>query len=171
MKFHILRTDYDIGQIYSYGIVEHKPFVSGTKVHLDRLLHIRNFWQRHLTNPDEDTYYKAFQKLAGGQRPKAWDRPLSEGGGLKSSWLGFYCKREPNPLMAWHIKMLFSTDRFANINDKKACIHPYPKALKYLETRQTCADLDGHWTETNPLVRFQSLHFLLSHAMRHTRDM
>lgn len=41
-----------------------------------------------------------------------------------------------------------------NINhtNTEACIHPFPKSLSSLEERQTCADLDTHWTVPYLLV-------------------
>lgn len=34
-----------------------------------------------------------------------------------------------------------------------ACMHPLPPDLYSLQNRQTCADLDSHWTHVIPLVR------------------
>lgn len=56
MSYRCLRTDYDIGSVYSYGSTSNEPLVSITKLDLEKILHIRNFWQRHLTNPDEATF-------------------------------------------------------------------------------------------------------------------
>ncbi|KAI9924026.1 hypothetical protein ASPWEDRAFT_23360 [Aspergillus wentii DTO 134E9] len=39
----------------------------------------------------------------------------------------------------------------AEKSTKLTCIHPYPGTLSCLETRQTCADLDSHWTQVEPM--------------------
>lgn len=85
------RSDYDIRKVYSYKLPTREPLVSIHNLELEKILHVRNFWQRHLINPHEDTFYSSFRDLPASQRPKAWHCPLGEGKELKSLWLGYYC--------------------------------------------------------------------------------
>lgn len=109
------------------------------KLELDMhtLLHIRNFWHRHLIDSTkgfsdaksrwmgEDTYSKMANKLLQmGITPKKWDKPL---------------KSEPSPVASeWH--------------GHYSCIHPWPKTVRDLEERQTCAE---DWNSVDPLVSEQ----------------
>ncbi|RAL05699.1 MFS myo-inositol transporter [Aspergillus ibericus CBS 121593] len=122
MSVHCLRTDYDIGAVYTYGVESGIPVVHSNKLNLEKILHIRNFWIRHLLNPAEATFCASYSSLPFYHRPRPWGEaaPLE----ASSPWLGYY-----------------------------SCIHPYPGLLKDLENRQTCADLDTHWTQ----VGFMSL--------------
>ncbi|GAE00271.1 hypothetical protein ACLA_045390, partial [Paecilomyces variotii No. 5] len=123
LSYRCLRTDYDIASVYSYGRAPENPFVSIENLDLRKLLHIRNFWQRHLVNPDEGSFYKSFASLREEQRPHPWKQPIERGNRHGSSWLGYY-----------------------------SCIHPRPPDLSALQDRQTCADLDSHWTSILPLT-------------------
>lgn len=91
MNHSALRTDYDIAAVYKYGLPSSQIFAPG-KVYLEPLLHIRNFWKRHLTNPDEATFYHSFKGLPPGRRPKAYSPGLSTNSDLGTHWLGYYCK-------------------------------------------------------------------------------
>ena len=110
------------------------------------LLHIRNFWQRHLIrdsvhedNAREHTYTDMMQSIVQAQSicgksrdmdkirmlPSQWDEQLEDrsiysGHGIKSQWLGHY-----------------------------TCVHPWPKNEAGLKEAQTCAE---KWTEADPLV-------------------
>lgn len=95
MGYRALRTDYDMAVVYKYGLPTSQIFVPG-KVYLRSLLHIRNFWKRHLTNPDEATFYHTFKKLSPGRRPQAWAPDLSTNTDLGTHWLGYYCKTSPS---------------------------------------------------------------------------
>ncbi|PYI10375.1 MFS myo-inositol transporter [Aspergillus sclerotiicarbonarius CBS 121057] len=122
MSVRCLRTDYDIGAVYTYGVEIGRSVVHSNKLDLEKILHIRNFWLRHLLNPAEATFCASYSILPSYHRPRPWGEaaPLE----ANSPWLGYY-----------------------------SCIHPYPGSLKDLENRQTCADLDTHWTQ----VGFMSL--------------
>ncbi|GIK03759.1 hypothetical protein Aspvir_007833 [Aspergillus viridinutans] len=120
MAFYCLRNDYDIGVVYSFQVDISEPLVSVDKLDLEKILHIRNFWLRHLLNPNEATFYSSYTSLC--QRPKA-TRPLADSKSCVSThWLGYY-----------------------------SCIHPYPDSLSRLEHRQTCADLETHWPQVDPM--------------------
>ncbi|KEF63169.1 uncharacterized protein A1O9_01145, partial [Exophiala aquamarina CBS 119918] len=103
------------------------------EVDMHTLLHIRNFWHRHLIDSTkalaksncrwtgEDTYSKMANKLLQvGITPKKWDKPL---------------RSEPSPVATeWH--------------GHYSCIHPWPKNVRDLEERQTCAE---DWSFVDPL--------------------
>ncbi|PYH97556.1 MFS myo-inositol transporter [Aspergillus ellipticus CBS 707.79] len=110
MSVRCLRKDYDIGVVYSYGADVSNPIGTQESLDLERILHICNFWLRHLLNPDEATFYSSFSNLTLCHRPNLW-----------------------------------ANNSFMYL---AACIHPYPKSLGSLEDRQTCADLDTHWTQS-----------------------
>lgn len=100
------------------------------------LLHVRNFWHRHFIDDTrgfsqqpnarwigEDTYAKMVKSLSGmGITPKKWDMPLNSEGGfpISSEWYGHY-----------------------------SCLHPWPKTLRDMEERQTCAE---DWSSVDPMV-------------------
>ena len=111
------------------------------------LLHIRNFWQRHLiseTMRDDDaasehTYTAMMDFIVTAQSirgknadklrmlPSQWDEQLqdcsiSSGNQLRPQWLGHY-----------------------------TCVHPWPKNEAGLKEAQTCAE---KWTEADPLVSY-----------------
>ncbi|KAJ9198493.1 hypothetical protein DTO021D3_5164 [Paecilomyces variotii] len=130
LSYRCLRTDYDIASVYSYGSAPENVFISIEELDLRKLLHIRNFWQRHLVNPDEGTFHKSFASLCEEKRPQPWTECIHHNITLGSSWLGYY-----------------------------SCIHPRPPDLNSLQDRQTCADLDTHWTDILPL----HLHLHLIH--------
>lgn len=90
MGYGALRTDYDMAIVYKYGLPRSQIFAPG-KVHLESLLHIRNFWKRHITNPDEATFYHTFKDLSPLRRPQAWSPNLSKNPDLGTQWLGYYC--------------------------------------------------------------------------------
>ncbi|PKX93200.1 uncharacterized protein P174DRAFT_391941 [Aspergillus novofumigatus IBT 16806] len=90
MAFYCLRNDYDIGTVYSFQVDVGEPLVNIEKLDLEKILHIRNFWLRHLLNPNEATFYSSYTSL--GQRPKA-TRPR---GDSKSPSLRI--KLDPDPL-------------------------------------------------------------------------
>jgi hypothetical protein len=98
------------------------------------LLHIRNFWHRHFIDDTrgfsqptsrwigEDTYTKMVKSLTTmGIIPKKWEIPLnSEHFPIPSEWYGHY-----------------------------SCLHPWPKTVRDMEERQTCAE---DWTSVDPMV-------------------
>jgi hypothetical protein len=67
-------------------------------VRLEQILHIRNFWKRHLTNADEDTFYRSYQTLTADYRPKGWIANLKEKASLSAYWLGYYCMVFPSSI-------------------------------------------------------------------------
>ncbi|KAK2788938.1 hypothetical protein FQN52_006471 [Onygenales sp. PD_12] len=61
LEFRSLRTDYDLAVVY--GFAAPPPLISDGDIDLFQLLHIRNFWKRHLTNPGEDTFYAVYSNI------------------------------------------------------------------------------------------------------------
>jgi hypothetical protein len=90
LAFRALRTDYDVAVVYGYGSTA-IPIVSQDEVKLEQILHIRNFWKRHLTNTDEDTFYSSYQALTADYRPKGWTANLKDKASLSVCWVGYYC--------------------------------------------------------------------------------
>ncbi|QRD86105.1 sugar and other transporter-domain-containing protein [Aspergillus flavus] len=70
MSVRCLRTDYDIADVYSYQTEITRPFIDIKKLELPTILHIRNFWVRHLLSPNEATYCTSYAKLPVDQRPR-----------------------------------------------------------------------------------------------------
>ena len=101
LAFRSLRTDYDIAVVYGYGSTA-MPIVSQDEVQLGQILHIRNFWKRHLTNTDEDTFYNSYRTLGADQRPKGWTTNLKAKTRLGACWLGYYCMF----ISCWHFALL-----------------------------------------------------------------
>ncbi|KAL2427001.1 hypothetical protein ABEF95_006400 [Exophiala dermatitidis] len=99
------------------------------------LLHIRNFWHRHLIESGgqasltqvqmglfgENTYAKMANGLSrAGITPKAWDKQLQDGlPDIATKWYGHW-----------------------------SCLHPWPKKKQALEEMQTCAE---DWETADPL--------------------
>ncbi|OJJ49623.1 hypothetical protein ASPZODRAFT_163714 [Penicilliopsis zonata CBS 506.65] len=115
MSIGCLRTDYDLDIIYSFH-GQRAEFIQNGKVNLQILMHIRNFWHRHVLNHDENTFFYLFINLKEDRLPgllkslELKDLPLSP------YWLGF-----------------------------TSCLHPLPDGLEEdEEERQTCADLEDH---------------------------
>lgn len=92
MSIRCRRTDYDIGKVYSYQTNITEPLVDITKVDLESILHIRNFWLRHLMNPDEATFYNCFTSLPEWHRPKGRRGFPGKGLEISEHWLGFDCQ-------------------------------------------------------------------------------
>lgn len=93
MRIRCLRTDYDIAAVYAYQADIAEPLVSSiAKLDLHKVLHIRNFWLRHLMNPDEATFHSSFSKLPEYHRPKGRKSFLEDGSGLSTHWLGYECQ-------------------------------------------------------------------------------
>ncbi|KAK2802951.1 hypothetical protein FQN50_007196 [Emmonsiellopsis sp. PD_5] len=113
LEFRSLRTDYDLSVVY--GFAAPPPLISDGDIDLFQLLHIRNFWKRHLTSPGEDTFYAVYSNILERQRPKACWGGNCDNGHIEPFWLGFY-----------------------------SCIHPLPRTLSELQERQTCGDLSTH---------------------------
>ena len=109
---------------------------------LHALLHIRNFWRRHLTENDnngngENTYWNMAQSLVKlAKAPDKWDQALHEPLVLRTTWVGHY-----------------------------SCVYNWPKKLEGLEEIQSCAQ-DWNNTSIDPLVSanfaYQSYHTPLS---------
>ncbi|KAG5304005.1 hypothetical protein I7I50_10951 [Histoplasma capsulatum G186AR] len=127
LSFRSLRTDYDLRIVYACDSSITAPPITasddGESIDLYQVLHIRNFWKRHLTNPDEDTFYRTYHNLPEILRPKTWEEGLGNRESLGICWLGYY-----------------------------SCIHPLPTTFEDLQERQTCADLASHWDSTCALV-------------------
>ncbi|PLB34012.1 putative MFS myo-inositol transporter [Aspergillus candidus] len=65
-----LRTDYDIGAVYSYDVDTPRTLVDSKEIDFVKLLHIRNFWLRHLLNTDEATYSDSYRMFPEPRRPR-----------------------------------------------------------------------------------------------------
>ncbi|KAH8693129.1 hypothetical protein BGW36DRAFT_464317 [Talaromyces proteolyticus] len=89
------RSDYNIDHVYSYGKQFRVPIVVNSSVDLQTLLHIRNFWQRHLTSTREDTFLNSYRTLI--ERPDTWTSPFKPNDEFKASWLGYYSCIHPYP--------------------------------------------------------------------------
>ncbi|KAJ5610033.1 hypothetical protein N7510_006752 [Penicillium lagena] len=77
--------------MYACGDEVKIPLIQPDAPNLTNLLHMRNFWQRHLRNHCECTFFETFAKLPDHLRPSA--RVFSdEEFSLGTSWLGYYCK-------------------------------------------------------------------------------
>ncbi|EEH08684.1 conserved hypothetical protein [Histoplasma capsulatum G186AR] len=80
LSFRSLRTDYDLRIVYACDSSITAPPITasddGESIDLYQVLHIRNFWKRHLTNPDEDTFYRTYHNLPEILRPKTWEEGL-----------------------------------------------------------------------------------------------
>ena len=87
-----LRTDYNIGAVYAYGSELNGPFVEHEELDLEPFLHMRNFWQRHLLNMHEETFFESFSQLPMDLKPKLLRRHDVNSTGLSDSWIGYYCK-------------------------------------------------------------------------------
>ncbi|KAI9367962.1 hypothetical protein BJX61DRAFT_546993 [Aspergillus egyptiacus] len=124
MSIRCLRTDYDIGAVYNCPGTEKVLFHEGFSVSVETALDIRNFWLRHLLNPDEATFYSSYMSLPGYHRPGPPERSTyKKPPRISSSWLGF-----------------------------ESCICPLPATIPDLELRQTCADLNGHMVEVEHIT-------------------
>ncbi|KAJ5281381.1 hypothetical protein N7478_006753 [Penicillium angulare] len=113
------RDDYNIQIVYSVPEpISGKPFIDHDIPYLAILLDFRNFWQRHLLNSTEGTFYESFSRLSKDLKPKARKTDGSHPMDLSKSWIGYY-----------------------------SCIHPTPSDIAELARRQSCADLDSHWDQ------------------------
>ncbi|OAX77430.1 hypothetical protein ACJ72_08271, partial [Emergomyces africanus] len=94
LSFRSLRTDYDLKVVYICDST--RPFRRITasddeeEIDLYQLLHIRNFWKRHLTNPDEDTFYRSYRNMPEILRPKGWEEGFGNKTSFGNRWLGYY---------------------------------------------------------------------------------
>lgn len=91
MPVRCLRTDYGIADVYSYQIEFTRPLIHLKKLELPTILHIRNFWVRHLLSPNVATYCTSYAKLTVDQRPKVWST-IKENVELGANWVGYWCK-------------------------------------------------------------------------------
>jgi hypothetical protein len=78
---------YSIAQVY-----DRRHVVSNGVVDLLHLLHIRDFWRRHLTSQTECTYHESYQQLGADLRPRAWTKKLGGSAPLGNLWLGYHCE-------------------------------------------------------------------------------
>lgn len=64
-----------------------------TRVNINVLLHIANFFKYHMTQQQEATLFVPFQDLEENEKPKVWCNQLGQGlQKLGKSWKGSYCK-------------------------------------------------------------------------------
>ncbi|KAL3456806.1 hypothetical protein BJX64DRAFT_31760 [Aspergillus heterothallicus] len=121
-----LRADYDIGMVYPYFKLESQLFAFDYAVLPVGALHIRNFWVRHLVNPDEATFYTSYMSLPEHHRPSAPKRlTCCCKPELPTTWLGY-----------------------------ESCICPPPARTPDLSDRQTCADLSDHMLEVEHMTLY-----------------
>ncbi|KAJ5179675.1 hypothetical protein N7492_002885 [Penicillium capsulatum] len=114
-----LRFEYDIAAVYSYDADISGPFIDHDALDLSSLLHMRNFWQRHILDAHEGTFYFSFAQLRRDLKPILNSHPeIEDLRGFQTTWMGYY-----------------------------SCIHPLPRTSEQLQNRQTCADLDSHWDQ------------------------
>lgn len=95
------------------------------KLDMNTLLHLRNFWHRHLTEAramgGEETFVNTAAELAEVDIvPRAWTRPLQEPSKLQTKWYGHY-----------------------------SCIYPWPRFRRQLEDKESEAEV---WDTVDPLV-------------------
>lgn len=95
------------------------------KLNMNTLLHIRNFWHRHLTEAramgGEETFVNTAAELAEvGIVPRAWNCPLQEPTPLQTQWYGLY-----------------------------SCLYPWPRCRRQLEDKESEAEV---WDSVDPLV-------------------
>ncbi|KAJ6024440.1 hypothetical protein N7540_005237 [Penicillium herquei] len=118
------REDYDIDKVYSYTKEPNGPLIEGNSLDLCMLLDMRSFWQRHMFNSTEKSFYGSFSRLAESLKPQFRKTDGSNPMSLSTSWLGYY-----------------------------SCVHPLPETLHDLrERRQTCADLSTHWEKVEMMT-------------------
>lgn len=96
MHVRCLRTDYDIGAVYALPEAENELIDVKFELSMDVAIDIRNFWLRHLLNPDEGTFHTAYMSLPKYHRP-APPSPMGrtlydEKRKLPLSWLGYECQ-------------------------------------------------------------------------------
>ena len=148
------RYNYDIGQVYNFNkpfalvatrlpdtsskdaerqkkkrmstsIDPHAPaFATRYYVDVHSVLHIRNFWQRHLNDDSNDPGSKTYSEMAEniaikGLTPQQWNQPLYMRSEFSLNWLGHYI-----------------------------CVHPWPKTRQELDERQTGAEA---WDNLRPM--------------------
>lgn len=64
-----------------------------TRVNINFLLHITNFFKYHMTQPQEASLFLPFQDLEDNEKPKVWQSKLEQGiQKLGKSWKGSYGK-------------------------------------------------------------------------------
>ena len=101
---------------------------------LYNLLHIRNFWNRHFTSRDENTYYEMACKLERlGRGPKSWGerlRPDEDKTNISERWIGNY-----------------------------SCMHDFREVKNLAENMQSCAE---DWHPVDPIVSTLSIHCRLA---------
>lgn len=127
------RENYDLTIVYLYDTtlktlyqphispldgVEHQP--RSKSLDLDALLHIRNFWQGHLSSAATSMYdvgavptygEMARMLMERNHAPKQWDNPLQKATKVSPKWFGHY-----------------------------SCTHPNPRKIIDIEEHQTCAE-------------------------------
>ncbi|KAK5075971.1 hypothetical protein LTR64_008583 [Lithohypha guttulata] len=101
------------------------PQQRGYKLDIHTVLHIRNFWQRHISDDTqgigENTYASmAANLVAHNKIPRRWQRPLTEHIPVETNWIGHY-----------------------------SCLQPWPKSRQDLEEGQSCAE---DWDHVDPMT-------------------
>jgi hypothetical protein len=92
------------------------------------LLHIRNFWHRHLIDDSEPSGEHTYAAMARGlatlgRTPSEWKQPLQSDVSICAKWYGHY-----------------------------SALYPWPTSKKQLEERQSVAE---DWYNVDPMVRIR----------------
>ncbi|KAJ5304661.1 uncharacterized protein N7443_004321 [Penicillium atrosanguineum] len=110
------RPGYDIGTVYSFQEDIDGPFIKHETLDLNKLLHIRSFWQNHLLNSQESTNFsEIYSNLPRNHKPKARNIDVANTSMICTSWFGLW-----------------------------SCIHPLPDTIEEFTRRESCADLEDH---------------------------
>ena len=105
---------------------------------LNTLLHIRNFWHRHLL---DETRSLLSSTIFGERTYSIMAKALADLGHSPRAW--------KTPLPAWHNTM--EDARVGNWYGHYSCLHrPWPKTRRDLEDRQSCAE---DWDKIDAMVR------------------
>lgn len=119
--------------VYSFGNAPNGPYIEHDNLDLTKILHIRSFWQRHLLEPDEMTFYHTFKDLDEDHKPKMRKRYGVNESELSSSWIGYYCESASGLLIP---------ELRGQFLPCIACLHPIPETRAKLNksSLQSCAD-------------------------------
>jgi hypothetical protein len=68
-----------------------EPYVTHEFLDLEKFLHLRNFWQRHLLTAEEHTYHESFMGMFPQCSPKV-SKNLTRKNPISVHWFGFHCE-------------------------------------------------------------------------------
>lgn len=140
------KTDYDLARVYNWNqplslLFRYVPEDPSNPLEwsvtydlhftldINTLVHIRNFWHRHLTEAKAIGGEETFANMAAGLAkmgisPKPWTQPLQQPSKLQKRWYGHY-----------------------------SCIYPWPKSRRQLDEKESEAEV---WDTVDPLVGVSS---------------